>query len=1070
MTVSHYTFLPWYRRGIGGLIADAPAAGQRRASVRVELRVEADAASGTAPLSVQRDVELYGPGEIAGIDKRAIIRTDPPDWITNVEPNYLAHIEFYDEDFPWRYSPVGPQQSDLRLTPWLALAVLEEGEFEDVKPLEGKPLAAITVNSFDSFPPFDELWAWAHVHANESLTAGDLERVAQPATSLPKLDALLARNPDLAYSRIVSPRKLKPNTAYHAFLVPSFESGRRAGLGLDQSTLASAGVGAWSDPNRPQAQLMPVYHRWYFRTGDSGDFEELVRLLQPRVVDPKVGYRDMDVQKPGLTLPPITFTDSKGILKLGGALRAPESALWSPDPALTAAQIAERKRYDEWYKPYPHVFQRALAQLINLADDYQTDDAETANSAVQALASVSEDAVTDEEQSPDPVVVPPLYGRWHAAVDRLLTEQDGTPVANPENWLHQLNLDPRYRVAAAAGTQVIQKDQEDLMTAAWAQVGDVIAANRKLRWSRFALEVSTSWHTQRFVEAAGSADRLLRLTRPVHRRVLDDGKTVRAALDKSPMTASVVSAVTSRMLKPRGRLANALGGKGKRLNTARMIDRLNRGEVHTAPPKRAPPGLLSLDFIGSKGVEQAIGRGGIKPQQADAARALGAMLLGGKAGTKAFDKLERPDKFAVINLEGKEPERGTATPQEGERFWGAQRGWIDLMQASEKAAARPGPEKLNVPAITTALVDQLLPAKTIRRRTLMGLAIPNRLTFELEEQFDEIMHHPVIDTPMYKPLEKLSKEFLMPNLSLIPQNSITAVVTNQAFIEAYMVGLNHEFARELLWREYPTDQRGSVFRQFWDVKGLQPEPGENVDVFRERVRDIPKIHRWPRASKLGTHDNRERPPKPQEEDIVLVIRGELLKKYPNTVIYAQKADWGLTNGQPDPKLERTLRNVPNPQTAGDDLIRFPLFEAKVDPDIYFFGFDLNETEAIGRQEGPLTTDNAGWFFVLQERPGEPRFGFDTESAPQAKQQTVNDIGWPDIIPATSTRQFIDPGTVLPPLQALEPDDAEKTDQRADDVIVMNPNISPNSAARWAYVLYQSPVMVAIHAAEMLRRT
>lgn len=30
--------------------------------------------------------------------------------------------------------------------------------------------------------------------------------------------------------------------------------------------------------------------------------------------------------------------------------------------------------------------------------------------------------------------------------------------------------------------------------------------------------------------------------------------------------------------------------------------------------------------------------------------------------------------------------------------------------------------------------------------------------------------------------------------------------------KSYMVGLNHEFARELLWREYPTDQRGSYFR------------------------------------------------------------------------------------------------------------------------------------------------------------------------------------------------------------------------------------------------------------------
>ena len=31
------------------------------------------------------------------------------------------------------------------------------------------------------------------------------------------------------------------------------------------------------------------------------------------------------------------------------------------------------------------------------------------------------------------------------------------------------------------------------------------------------------------------------------------------------------------------------------------------------------------------------------------------------------------------------------------------------------------------------------------------------------------------------------------------------------------LGVNVEFGSELLWREYPTDQRGSSFRQFWDV-------------------------------------------------------------------------------------------------------------------------------------------------------------------------------------------------------------------------------------------------------------
>ena len=52
------------------------------------------------------------------------------------------------------------------------------------------------------------------------------------------------------------------------------------------------------------------------------------------------------------------------------------------------------------------------------------------------------------------------------------------------------------------------------------------------------------------------------------------------------------------------------------------------------------------------------------------------------------------------------------------------------------------------------------------------------------------------------------------------------------------MGLNHEFARELLWRE-PTDQRGSTFRQFWDVRGFF----NAVNLMtRAELRDIPPLH------------------------------------------------------------------------------------------------------------------------------------------------------------------------------------------------------------------------------------
>ena len=60
-----------------------------------------------------------------------------------------------------------------------------------------------------------------------------------------------------------------------------------------------------------------------------------------------------------------------------------------------------------------------------------------------------------------------------------------------------------------------------------------------------------------------------------------------------------------------------------------------------------------------------------------------------------------------------------------------------------------------------------------------------------------------------------------------------------------MVGLNHEMSRELLWNEFPTDQRGSYFRQFWNVRGVEP-PGNDDP---EKLRDIREIHAVDQATR-----------------------------------------------------------------------------------------------------------------------------------------------------------------------------------------------------------------------------
>ena len=114
----------------------------------------------------------------------------------------------------------------------------------------------------------------------------------------------------------------------------------------------------------------------------------------------------------------------------------------------------------------------------------------------------------------------------------------------------------------------------------------------------------------------------------------------------------------------------------------------------------------------------------------------------------------------------------------------------------------------------------------------------------------------------------------------------------------------------------------------------------------------------PRFPKLGDHDHREVPGE-NEEEVVLVIRGELLKKYPNAVIYAQRAVLEGRRRRRDPRrLRRTASTRPRSATSARSreaeqehpprtVLKTPLYEAKVEPDITFFGFDLTVCEAKG---------------------------------------------------------------------------------------------------------------------------
>ncbi len=300
----------------------------------------------------------------------------------------------------------------------------------------------------------------------------------------------------------------------------------------------------------------------------------------------------------------------------------------------------------------------------------------------------------------------------------------------------------------------------------------------------------------------------------------------------------------------------------------------------------------------------------------------------------------------------------------------------------------------------------------------------------------------------------------MPNLGLIPPNSISLMLTNPPFIEAYMAGLNHEFARELLWREYPTDSRGSPFRQFWEV-GSIPTPGLASAERAKKLKDILPLHEWDTAKALGAHGNRGG----VVGHVVLVIRGDLLKRYPNTIIYAQDAVWSKDPRHADELAlydedgTKVLANVEDPG------IHYPLFIAPVDPDLTFIGFnatidtvrgdiDLDET---AQARASIPANRLGWFFVLQEVVGETRFGLDEQPPPAGSESGVrwDNLSWANLqLSATKVIELEKP--FIGPLSGAQGD------------LKWRPSEGTN-AADVAAIMRQKPVLVGVHGRQMLER-
>ncbi|HJZ81721.1 MAG TPA: hypothetical protein VKD91_15295, partial [Pyrinomonadaceae bacterium] len=925
-------------------------------SVKAKLRVN------DSP-EIEHQVRLYGPGDVTGLDTQQVIRTEPRNLATDFEPNYFPAIEFDRPDLPWMFTPAKADSAN-RLRPWLCLIVVRKQDGVSLSVDPKLPLRVLEIKAparpDRELPDLSESFAWAHAQVTGSLP--------DPAS----LKNSLGGDPALNLSRLLCPRRLDPSTDYWACVVPTFELGRKAGLGLpiqrDQQHDEEAELKAAWTTGLAELKL-PVYYHWEFRTGTGGDFESLVGLLKARDARemPKVGKRKLDISLPGFNLaPPLPAGTT---LDLEGALRVLN---------VSTAEWAETTR-----KP----FQTELKKILD---------------APWQL-------ITDDSGNKDPLVAPPIYGCWQAA--RHTVNLAPVAPAKALTWLDELNLDPRNRAVAALGTQVVQTQQEELMAAAWEQLGDIERINQLRRQAQLGRAVNAVYHVRHF--SRFSQEILLKVLAPAQSRLVIEGTpnvTPRALLSQkislSPIPDRAISAPMRRLTNPRGAISTRFQATGAppiaimaRLNTAFVL-----------------PALKATGFVGINLVsDNLIG--------VPVVQRLNQVLRFERIAT-AIANAPRLADFKIIP-EGVVPKRslmdfqpGPADSPDADMFRKvvtAQQDYMGKLFAPATPAGVAASANLLDGDLKGKLLRSVNPEITIKARVQASLILAKGAEPRVDP-LEPIMDAPDFPQPMYEALRDLSQDFLLPGLEEVLPNTVALLETNPKFVESFLVGLNAEMSSELLWRNYPTDQRGTYFRQFWDTSSAGTPK-----------RDSEAISTW------GDHQLGKNTPGTSGK-VVLLIRGDLLRRYPNTVIYAVKAV--MQNAKLD------LSQDPKDE-------RHPLFRGTLKPDVTFLGFDLNRNEAL--------TD-PGWFFVIQQQPTEPRFGMDEADFVKPPQppplKTWNDLSWRHLVNTEAELKALSHAsikTVLP--------DIEKAKW----------GVNSNSAHH-AYITLQRPVRIAIHAKQMIRQS
>ena len=860
-----FTLLPYAVSELLDL-ADAPIGERKNLNLSYDLRIKTNGNISGAAIDISG--ELRGPGDVIGIDRTVITRIEPSPGIRGFEPNYFPLMEFDDVDFPWRYSldsETGSYASRGR-RPWITIIALEAEEFSYPETSRG-PLPSIEVNNPSlSLPPPDQLWAYAHVHLDD-FDGTDAE-----------IDQKLINDDHSSFSRILCPRKLKPLKTYYAFLVPTYEAGRLAGLGLKQTDIEASNfdMAAWGTQDITPLQI-PFYYQWRFTTDAMEDLESLMRRLEAYDTERLTELSQSDVISaadpgyyPGYSNPSEEFARQ------------------------TAIQIPRTGRWD-----------------------YETD-ALLSTEMIITLDEVIEGEI-DTSDDEDPLVAFPPYGFRYPDKPVL-----SLSAAENGEWFNHLNLDLKYRQVASLGADIVRKNQEEFMTIAWMQYDEIVEANlelMRLETSRVLTERMADRHL-----AAMEPESALTLAEPMLAITqVERGKTVSDFLSESgePLSYSTRSlrqqsskrSNTSRTADVQKQLqSKATRSRSESPELALKAMPVPRMGARNDAQFSAPSAKPFKDVINTEAAKELFALG--KFQTEKDILDLGVQLSDLQPVDVILDKGVSPVVLEVLS---------PILPEK-------------TFEVTRPATPVIVKRDYDTKTLTQPVIDTLKRLPNFKARfSLTGLTESEQITPR------QIWRSPEIPMAMSLFLEDCDPDSLLSGADNIPDNSIVVMEENRQFIEALLVGMNHEMNNELRWREFPTDMQGTIFKRFWNRgASVQNVPSE----------DIAPIHTW--TKKLGENVPVGSPD--NQENFVVIIKGDIIRKLNNPIV-------SINIAAEDNKF------VVN---EGEDV---PLaFVGKFKRDTNFYGFEFSLEQLLE----PYILNKA--FFVIYEPAGELRFGLDVATA------------------------------------------------------------------------------------------